>query len=422
MTTRQAEKEVQRVAYEFEAQLEMGLCPDNKQSFQTYALYFLETKKAGGTRSGTLIRYRNILERVFPAIGHIAVKDITPQMLNKLWRNLEEPGMCQRRDRFTAKEAFLKAARSQKGSELASAAGVSYDVVYKAKKGKVVSYNSADRLSRCLGMKLDKAFEQEKTDKRLEPATIRSYATAISSVFSLAVKEGLCLTNPVSRSTLPKVPQKEAPHLELETVEALLEALDQEPEHWRTLFHFLLITGCRRGEALALHWSKIDFNAGSVIIDRSFHLDQAPHYSEGPTKTGKSRKISLPQETLLMLKQHRILQLKQCLEMGDAWEGETDYVFTGPTGKPMAPDWVSGWMSQFAKRHGLPPLHTHELRHTAASLMISNGVDITEVARRLGHSRTSTTLNIYAHALESSDKAAANTLAAVVYAQKKEQH
>ena len=418
MTPRQAEKAAQRAAFEFENQLFLGLRPDDKQTFQQYAAYYLETKRAEGMRPSTLAQHKHRLQRVNEALGHIPIKDITPQHLNTLWRNLEEPGMHRGSYKATAQEAYRKAADKINAADLAAAAKVNLATVYRAYKGQRIQQETARKLAAVLHQKPERLFSFEGKETRLAPSTIRSYASLLSSVFSLAVKEGLLLTNPVPRSTLPKVPPKEAPHLEPEEIEAMLEALESEPEPWRVLMHFILVSGCRRGEACGLRWSKLDFTEGTVLIDRALIPVAFSTAQEGPTKTGKSRKIMLPEETLQMLRRHRIYQMQRCLDLGDAWLGTEDYVFTRDNGLPLSPNWVSGWISAFAKRHGLPPLHTHELRHTLASLLIAQGVDIVEVSRRLGHARTSTTLDIYAHAMEAADRASAAVIQEAIYSRR----
>ena len=101
--------------------------------------------------------------------------------------------------------------------------------------------------------------------------------------------------------------------------------------------------------------------------------------------------------------------MEQKFSAGDRWE-ESDRLFTSWNGKPIHPDTVTDWFSKFIKRSGLPYVTLHSLRHTNATLMIAEGTDVCTVSRRLGHANTATTLNIYAHALKSKDREAANTL------------
>ena len=95
--------------------------------------------------------------------------------------------------------------------------------------------------------------------------------------------------------------------------------------------------------------------------------------------------------------------------MGDQWQ-EHDRLFTQWNGEPIHPDTVTSWFSGFVKKNNLPPETVHSLRHTNATLLIAAGTNLRTVSARLGHSQTSTTANIYAHAIQSADAAAAETL------------
>lgn len=84
----------------------------------------------------------------------------------------------------------------------------------------------------------------------------------------------------------------------------------------------------------------------------------------------------------------------------------------------MHPDAPTNWLNGFSKRHDLPPLHPHLFRHTQASLLIAQGVDVLTVSKRLGHSKVSTTMDIYSHALARSDERAAEAFDELIYQKK----
>ena len=143
--------------------------------------------------------------------------------------------------------------------------------------------------------------------------------------------------------------------LELKIREDELKAACNESAElqWKTLIHFLLASGCRRGEACALRWSRIDFETGSVTVSASITPIAGRGNVEGPTKSGKARRVILPDEVLEMLKAHRDEQETLRLAIGDAWVSAGDYVFTRRNGLPMSPAYVSIWIPRFAERHGL---------------------------------------------------------------------
>lgn len=132
-----------------------------------------------------------------------------------------------------------------------------------------------------------------------------------------------------------------------------------------------------------------------------------------PDKTAKSiRYISLPKETMSLLREYRFSQLEQRFAMGDRWHNR-DFVFTQENGEPMHPDSVTDWLNKFSKRHDLPHINAHAFRHTMASILYFNGVDSISISKRLGHAQPSTTTNIYAHIIEEADKKNADIIADV---------
>ena len=103
--------------------------------------------------------------------------------------------------------------------------------------------------------------------------------------------------------------------------------------------------------------------------------------------------------------------------MGDQWH-KSDYVFTQDDGQPIRPDSITFWLSNFSERHGLPHINPHAFRHTAASVMITQGTDVVTGSKMLGHSKVSTTEDIYSHVIEESKQQACNILADVYFRKK----
>ena len=113
-----------------------------------------------------------------------------------------------------------------------------------------------------------------------------------------------------------------------------------------------------------------------------------------------------------MLRQHRAEQLQTQLLLGDQWQGD-EWIFTQADGKPMYPSTPTLQFSRFLQRHDLEHKKFHALRHTSATLLLSNGTNIKNVASRLGHTQLKTT-NRYVHAVEQAEREAANTFEALL--------
>ena len=172
----------------------------------------------------------------------------------------------------------------------------------------------------------------------------------------------------------------------------------------------LIYTGLRRGELCGLEWKDIDFDNQTMSVQRnSLYLPDKGIYTDTTKTRSSMRVIKLPAVACQLLKDHKVWQNKERLQLGDQWHN-TDRLFTQWDGNPIHPDTVSGWFAKFIKKTDLPPVTLHSLRHTNATLLIANKADIRTVSQRLGHAQTSTTVNIYAHAIQSADAAAAEVL------------
>lgn len=171
-----------------------------------------------------------------------------------------------------------------------------------------------------------------------------------------------------------------------------------------------LYTGLRRSEVCGLNWSDVDFKNNLISVNKSVLYSADRGIYEDSTKTKSSNRIiNIPSDMVKLLKQYRTEQLKHQLALGDMWI-DSGKIFTSEYGGMINPDMLSTWFKCFIRRHDLPDIHYHSLRHTAATLLIASGVDIATVSKRLGHADRTTTLNIYTHAIKSADKAAADKL------------
>ena len=252
----------------------------------------------------------------------------------------------------------------------------------------------------------------------LSPKTIIEHHRLISSVLENALKEGLVATNIAKRATLPKVTRKEVNYFQPEEVAAICEALESEPIKWRTMIHLFMITGARRGEILGLKWDKVDLDNKRIGICRTImYTPDRGIYEDTPKTASSIRSISLPTETVTLLRQYKVWQNEQRLRMGEYWQDQ-GFVFCQDDGSPMHPDSVPNWLGKFSKRHGLPHINAHAFRHTMASMLYFNGMDSVSISHRLGHAQVSTTANIYAHVIEEADRQSADILSTVLLQQK----
>lgn len=415
MTERQMEKEVARAAYDFEREIKMGFQVDNRQSFSKYAAYVIDLKERNGVKHRTISLYKTLMERIEPAIGHIKLTELRPQHLNDFYKNLAQAGMRKDSGKAYTKidlPALLKSKNLTKAA-VSDAAGISPTTVTVACRGQKISPAKAEAIAGVLEVKTADIFTIEKDDAPLSNKTITEYHRFISTVLDQAEKEMLVQYNAASKATPPKIIRKEVNYFQPDDMVKILNCLEAEPIKWHMATHLLLITGCRRGEILGLKWSKVDFTNCQIRIDASLLYSRDIGIYEDSTKTGTTRFIKLPTETMQLLRQYRTWYLELQLSNGDRWQ-HTDYLFVQDNGTPMNPDSLTDWLNKFSKRHNLPHINPHAFRHTMASILISSGKDVVSVSKRLGHAKVSTTTDIYSHIIKQADEQASECLADVI--------
>jgi len=222
----------------------------------------------------------------------------------------------------------------------------------------------------------------------------------LNGIFQMAFLDDTIKTNPMLKVARPKPRKEEKAQDESDkayTVQQLayiLQCLENESLKWQTYINLVADSGIRRGEASALEWSDIDWAKGAITIRRNAqYTPTAGVYVTSP-KNGKSRTVDVGPDVLKLLQQLRLEQAGKAISR---------YVFTQDNSPDiMHPQSPTRYFKKFGQRYGIEDFHPHKLRHTSASLAITNGADVVSVSERLGHSDTAVTLRMYAHANEES--------------------
>ena len=257
------------------------------------------------------------------------------------------------------------------------------------------------------------ATEKKRLDGReggIAASTVKRYATVLRSIVTTAYKLEY-IEDDIGRSRRIEFPKEETKEVEVFTLEEvgdILKALESEPWHIRAMIEVALFTGCRRGEIVGLKWADIDFENQRISVKRSIYkLSDGKAREKEPKSKTSIRTISIPERLCKTLTEYRLQQNRHIAYLGDSWKN-LDYVFTEEDGYVMNPQTPTKQFDHFLKRHGIRHLKFHGLRHTSATMLLANGCDIKTVSSRLGHADITTT-NIYVHALESTDRMAAQT-------------
>ena len=246
----------------------------------------------------------------------------------------------------------------------------------------------------------------------LSPSTVHRIRAVLSQCLDQGIRWGVAQRNVARLSRSPKLIRPEGRTLSPEQARGLLASLRGHRNE--ALYTLMLSTGMRRGEALGLKWGDVDLEGGVVRIRRSLKREGG-HIVTADTKTLKSRRaVNLPEPVVELLTRHRDQQEKQRVDLGAAWV-ETGFVFTSSIGTPIDPRNLYRDFQKVCENAGLSHWHPHELRHSAASLMLANGVKLQVVSQVLGHSSIRMTADVYGHILDPDREQAAKAMAAVLW-------
>lgn len=256
--------------------------------------------------------------------------------------------------------------------------------------------------------------------KPLAHKTIIKHYIVLHALFENAVENEILQYSPMQNMKRPKPRKdeiaKEAIVYTESEIQNIIEYLNQEPLKWKALIMFAIDSGCRRGEIIGLKWEDIDFKTGKVNICRNAQYTTGKGTYISTPKNGKSRVIYLNTPALQVLAEWKRNQAFLHLAQGLPNNG---FCFTQDNGKMMNPQAPTSYLTRFGKKYNLPGIHPHALRHTMATISIVNGADIVSISKKLGHSSTSITLDVYSHANEEAQQRANDVLAGAIYTKKR---
>jgi integrase len=229
--------------------------------------------------------------------------------------------------------------------------------------------------------------------------TVVKIHTLLHSALKVAVDAGIISRNPASRAHPPKPANTEMKILDEGQVSQFLVYV--MGHRWEALFHLAIATGMRQMELLGLKWDDLDWIQKKVKVERQLvRPDKTGVKFQGTKTRFGQRSIALGDQTINVLRGHYERQQADRLSAGKKWV-EYGLMFANSRGGPIEPRNLLTEFHQLLDRAGLPSIRFHDLRHTAASLMLNHGVAPIVVSRRLGHSKASITLDIYGHLIPS---------------------
>ena len=244
--------------------------------------------------------------------------------------------------------------------------------------------------------------------------TVQKTHAVIRASLNSARKMGLLTHNPAGAATPPKSKAREMQILNENQIRQLLDAAKMIDKGSYALYYLAIVTGMRQGELLALRWSEVDMDKGTLHV--KYSLKRVPGEGLQPRrpKTQSSvRSIKIGVDTFQVLHAQSSLVAEMKAKAGDHWK-DLGYVFPSRNGQPIEPAEAYRGLHKLLQKAGLPKIRFHDLRHTAASLMLNNGVDVLVASKRLGHAKPSITLDFYGHLLPNIQSQVADLLETVV--------
>ncbi len=252
-----------------------------------------------------------------------------------------------------------------------------------------------------------------KTKKPLSGKTILEHHRLLRAMLHKAVYRQLIVANPAERVQAPKAKNPKRRSYDDEQTKILLENLELlsvEDTKYKVAIILTIFTGVRLGELMGLEWQDVDFKNGIISINRSSqYLSDMGVFTKTPKTESSIREIAIPEFIISLLEEYKLWYEEQKSIYGELWT-DSDRLFVQTDGKPMHPSSISKWFVRYVSTIGLPVINFHGLRHTNASLLVAQNVDIAVVSARLGHAQISTTLDFYVHPLLSHNRKAGYAL------------
>ncbi len=252
-----------------------------------------------------------------------------------------------------------------------------------------------------------------KTKKPLSGKTILEHHRLLRAMLHKAVYWQLIVANPAERVQPPKARKPKRKSYDDEQTKILLENLEllsSEDTKYKVAIILTVFTGVRLGELMGLEWTDVDFKNGIISINRSSqYLADMGVFTKVPKTESSIREIAIPEFIISLLEKYKLWYEEQKSIYGELWTN-SDRLFVQVDGKPMHPSTISKWFVKYVGQIGLPVINFHGLRHTNASLLVAQNIDIAVISARLGHAQISTTLDFYVHPLLSHNRKAGYAL------------
>ena len=388
LTPKKRQKAVEEFARKFEERIRNGeSVTADRTTLNEFVNRWLDEYAFQKLQPGTIERYKDELDnKLLPLLGHLKLSELKPVKLNSVFASMAKDGA-----RKDGKKGGYARGTIKKTQDVLSS------VLRTAVDWEILEKNPMDKV------RLDGDRPGEKI-KFFTPEQAAEFLNYIERPYKIKTTG-----------------HKRVDDTGKEYAVGNYETEREVPEQIRVLFNIAIYGGLRKGELLALEWSDIDFTNNTISITKSTGVVNGKQVIKDPKTKNSKRVVAIPKFLTDRIRRMKRDRLAYRLKLGDRWEGE-DWLFIQDDGKQMSystpysafHDTLVRYNADQSKANQLPLIPFHGLRHTSATLLIAGKQDVKTVSARLGHAETSTTMNIYVHALKESDKAAADAIENVI--------
>jgi integrase len=408
VTPGKAEKLAKQYAVTWEDNIRGYVNLDENRTFSDLVKWYYDSIAPTVLKENVLYGKKRIIDMyVLPTLGREKIKNITPSMIDNLFKSLAVNGKTSDLYKFIDTGIV----KNGKKRELARQTGLSKASIFRICNGGNAEYKTAEIIASCLGKPFNSVFISSIEDRSLQPNTLANIKRCLSSVFSTAVRKEIIRRNPCKNSEAIMVSNAAKSFLDEQQALTLLNALENHKDfQFRVMITLLMFTGMRIGELCGLTWENLDLTNGTIFICKALvynlnnkALGKEMYSLQSPKTKSSERYIKIPPYVIELLKEHKEQQEKKRKQLAEIWV-ERGTVFTNTRGDYYCGRYLNRKFKAIAiKACDCPKsIHIHSLRHSAISMLINSDIPAKLIAEQAGHASVKITEDIYAHVFASS--------------------
>ena len=384
LTPRKQRRAAEEEAHRLETRIHNGAATEGRKiTLKEFADRWFSEYAENQMQPGTVEKYKREMElKVFSSLGHLKLTELRPMNLNAFFAAMNKDGA--RKD--GRQGGYSKGSITKTRNVLSS-------ILRTATEWGLIDENPLEKVRTKAEPTADKI-------KFFTPEQTVAFLDYIEKPYKVKTKG-----------------HKRTDDTGIDYIVGDYERTKELPEQIRVLFNLAIFGGLRKGELLALEWSDIDFDSDTVTVSKACSVVAGQQITKEPKTKNSRRTVAIPHFLTQRIKAMKNKRIKYRLSVGDYWQG-AEWLFIQDNGKQMSystpysafQDTIARYNADKKPDQQLPAIPFHGLRHTSATLLIASHQDIRTVSSRLGHAQASTTMNIYAHALQETDRKAADAL------------